>query len=205
MRYTAGLTTKISGRTLDVSIPFPQGARYQAWTKKEPVGVVAGIVPWNFPLMIGMWKVMPALAAGCSIVIKPSETTPLTLLRVAELATLAGIPDGVFNVVTGSAGAVGGELTSNPLVRKLSFTGSTEVGRVLMRQCAESIKKLSLELGGNRRLSSLTMPTSIKPSRGRWRRSSATPGKPASALTASIFIAPSTTNSAISSWPASPP
>lgn len=83
MRYTAGLTTKISGRTLDVSIPFPQGARYQAWTKKEPVGVVAGIVPWNFPLMIGMWKVMPALAAGCSIVIKPSETTPLTLLRVA--------------------------------------------------------------------------------------------------------------------------
>ena len=87
MRYTAGLTTKISGRTLDVSIPFPQGARYQAWTKKEPVGVVAGIVPWNFPLMIGMWKVMPALAAGCSIVIKPSETTPLTLLRVAELAT----------------------------------------------------------------------------------------------------------------------
>ncbi len=90
MRYTAGLTTKISGRTLDVSIPFPQGARYQAWTKKEPVGVVAGIVPWNFPLMIGMWKVMPALAAGCSIVIKPSETTPLTLLRVAELATQAG-------------------------------------------------------------------------------------------------------------------
>ncbi|HCI3132561.1 TPA: aldehyde dehydrogenase family protein [Klebsiella pneumoniae] len=84
MRYTAGLTTKISGRTLDVSIPFPQGARYQAWTKKEPVGVVAGIVPWNFPLMIGMWKVMPALAAGCSIVIKPSETTPLTLLRVAD-------------------------------------------------------------------------------------------------------------------------
>ena len=87
MRYTAGLTTKISGRTLDVSIPFPQGARYQAWTKKEPVGVVAGIVPWNFPLMIGMWKVMPALAAGCSIVIKPSETTPLTLLRVASLLT----------------------------------------------------------------------------------------------------------------------
>ena len=149
MRYTAGLTTKISGRTLDVSIPFPQGARYQAWTKKEPVGVVAGIVPWNFPLMIGMWKVMPALAAGCSIVIKPSETTPLTLLRVAELATQAGIPDGVFNVVTGSAGAVGGELTSNPLVRKLSFTGSTEIGRQLMEQCAKDIKKVSLELGGN--------------------------------------------------------
>ena len=103
MRYTAGLTTKIAGKTLDLSIPLPQGARYQAWTRKEPVGVVAGIVPWNFPLMIGMWKVMPALAAGCSIVIKPSETTPLTMLRVAELASEAGIPDGVFNVVTGSA------------------------------------------------------------------------------------------------------
>ncbi|VFS57311.1 Phenylacetaldehyde dehydrogenase [Kluyvera cryocrescens] len=114
MRYTAGLTTKISGRTLDVSIPFPQGARYQAWTKKEPVGVVAGIVPWNFPLMIGMWKVMPALAAGCSIVIKPSETTPLTLLRVAELATEAGIPDGIFNVVTGSGAECGAALTSHP-------------------------------------------------------------------------------------------
>ncbi|SQC93547.1 Phenylacetaldehyde dehydrogenase [Cedecea neteri] len=86
MRYTAGLTTKISGQTLDVSIPMPEGARYQAWTRKEPVGVVAGIVPWNFPLLIGMWKVMPALAAGCSIVVKPSETTPLTLLRMAELA-----------------------------------------------------------------------------------------------------------------------
>ncbi|HBV5179572.1 TPA: aldehyde dehydrogenase family protein, partial [Klebsiella pneumoniae] len=113
MRYTAGLTTKISGRTLDVSIPFPQGARYQAWTKKEPVGVVAGIVPWNFPLMIGMWKVMPALAAGCSIVIKPSETTPLTLLRVAALATQAGIPDGVFNVVTGSGAGCGAALTAH--------------------------------------------------------------------------------------------
>ncbi|MBZ4261265.1 aldehyde dehydrogenase family protein, partial [Mycobacterium tuberculosis] len=93
--------------------------------------------------------VMPALAAGCSIGIKPSETTPLTLLRVAELATQAGVPDGVFNVVTGSAGAVGGELTSNPLVRKLSFTGSTEIGRQLMEQCAKDIKKVSLELGGN--------------------------------------------------------
>lgn len=106
MRYTAGLTTKIAGKTLDLSIPLPQGARYQAWTRKEPVGVVAGIVPWNFPLMIGMWKVMPALAAGCSIVIKPSETTPLTLLRVAELASEAGIPEGVFNVVTAVAPSV---------------------------------------------------------------------------------------------------
>ena len=89
MRYTAGLATKITGQTLDVSIPMPPGAKYQVYTRKEPIGVVAGIVPWNFPLMIGMWKVMPALAAGCSIVIKPSETTPLTLLRMAELASEA--------------------------------------------------------------------------------------------------------------------
>ncbi len=148
MRYTAGLTTKISGRTLDVSIPFPQGARYQAWTKKEPVGVVAGIVPWNFPLMIGMWKVMPALAAGCSIVIKPSETTPLTLLRVAELATEAGVPDGVFNVVTGSGAGCGAALTSHPQVAKVSFTGSTATGKQIARVAADRLTRVTLELGG---------------------------------------------------------
>ena len=148
MRYTAGLTTKISGRTLDVSIPFPQGARYQAWTRKEPVGVVAGIVPWNFPLMIGMWKVMPALAAGCSIVIKPSETTPLTLLRVAELATEAGIPDGVFNVVTGSGAGCGSALTSHPQVAKVSFTGSTATGKHIARVAADRLTRVTLELGG---------------------------------------------------------
>ena len=148
MRYTAGLTTKISGRTLDVSIPFPQGARYQAWTKKEPVGVVAGIVPWNFPLMIGMWKVMPALAAGCSIVIKPSETTPLTLLRVAELASEAGIPDGVFNVVTGSGAVCGAALTSHPHIAKVSFTGSTATGKQIARAAADTLTGVTLELGG---------------------------------------------------------
>ena len=148
MRYTAGLTTKISGRTLDVSIPFPPGARYQAWTKKEPVGVVAGIVPWNFPLMIGMWKVMPALAAGCSIVIKPSETTPLTLLRVAELATEAGVPDGVFNVVTGSGTGCGAALTSHPHVAKVSFTGSTATGKQIARVAADRLTRVTLELGG---------------------------------------------------------
>ncbi|EMA2835609.1 aldehyde dehydrogenase family protein [Escherichia coli] len=113
MRYTAGLTTKIVGKTLDLSIPLPQGARYQAWTRKEPVGVVAGIVPWNFPLMIGMWKVMPALAAGCSIVIKPSETTPLTMLRVAELASEAGIPDTAADHLTRVTLELGGK---NPAI-----------------------------------------------------------------------------------------
>lgn len=148
MRYTAGLTTKISGRTLDVSIPMPEGARYQAWTRKAPVGVVAGIVPWNFPLLIGMWKVMPALAAGCSIVVKPSETTPLTLLRMAELASEAGVPDGVFNVVTGSGAGCGRALTAHPLIAKVSFTGSTATGKGIARAAADRLTRVTLELGG---------------------------------------------------------
>lgn len=148
MRYTAGLTTKISGKTLDLSIPMPQGARYQAWTRKEPIGVVVGIVPWNFPLLIGMWKVMPALAAGCSIVIKPSETTPLTLLRVAELASEAGIPDGVFNVVTGSGAVCGAALTNHPHIAKVSFTGSTATGKQIARAAADRLMGVTLELGG---------------------------------------------------------
>ena len=148
MRYTAGLTTKITGQTLDVSIPIPPGAKYQAYTRKEPIGVVAGIVPWNFPLMIAMWKVMPALAAGCSIVIKPSETTPLTVLRMAELATEAGIPPGVFNVVTGKGTGCGKALTEHPLVAKVSFTGSTPVGKGIARAAADRLTRVTLELGG---------------------------------------------------------
>ncbi len=159
MRYTAGLTTKIAGKTLDLSIPLPQGARYQAWTRKEPVGVVAGIVPWNFPLMIGMWKVMPALAAGCSIVIKPSETTPLTMLRVAELASEAGIPDGVFNVVTGSGAVCGAALTSHPHIAKVSFTGSTATGKQIARAAADTLTGVTPELGAKTRLSYSKMRT----------------------------------------------
>ena len=115
---------------------------------REPVGVIAAIVPWNFPLMIGMWKVMPALAAGCSIVIKPSETTPLTMLRVAELASEAGIPDGVFNVVTGSGAVCGAALTSHPHVAKISFTGSTATGKGIARTAADRLTRVTLELGG---------------------------------------------------------
>ncbi len=148
MRYTAGLTTKIVGQTLDVSIPMPPGAKYQVYTRKEPIGVVAGIVPWNFPLLIGMWKVMPALAAGCSIVIKPSETTPLTLLRMAELATEAGVPPGVFNVVTGQGAVCGKALTEHPLIAKVSFTGSTPVGKGIARAAADRLTRVTLELGG---------------------------------------------------------
>jgi len=116
---------------------------------KQPVGVVAAITPWNFPNAMITRKAGAALAAGCTIVIKPATATPYSALALAELAEEAGIPAGVLNVVTGSSGTVGGELTSNPLVRKLSFTGSTSVGKLLMEQCAGTMKKVSMELGGN--------------------------------------------------------
>ncbi len=116
---------------------------------KEPIGVCAAITPWNFPAAMITRKAGPALAAGCTMVVKPAESTPLSALALAELANRAGIPAGVFSVVTGDARAIGGEFCGNPTVRKLSFTGSTEVGRILMAQCAPTIKKLSLELGGN--------------------------------------------------------
>ena len=116
---------------------------------KQPVGVVACITPWNFPLAMITRKAAPALAAGCTVVIKPAEQTPFSALALAELAERAGVPKGVFNVITGNPIEIGAELTSNPTVRKLSFTGSTEVGKILMAQCAGTIKKLSLELGGN--------------------------------------------------------
>jgi succinate-semialdehyde dehydrogenase/glutarate-semialdehyde dehydrogenase len=116
---------------------------------KQPIGVVACITPWNFPLAMITRKAGPALAAGCTVVIKPAAQTPFSALALAELAERAGVPKGVLNVITGPAKEIGAELTSNPMVRKLSFTGSTEVGKVLMAQCAGTIKKLSLELGGN--------------------------------------------------------
>lgn len=132
-------------------IPSP-AADKRLMVLKQPIGVCAAITPWNFPAAMITRKVAPALAAGCPVVIKPAEQTPLTALALAELARRAGFPAGVINVVTGSANAaplIGGELTANPIVRKLSFTGSTEVGRLLMAQCAPTVKKLSLELGGN--------------------------------------------------------
>ena len=116
---------------------------------KEPIGVCAAVTPWNFPAAMITRKVGPALAAGCPMVLKPALATPFSALALAALAERAGVPPGVFSVLTGSAGAIGKEMTSNPTVRKLSFTGSTEVGRTLMQQCAPTLKKLSLELGGN--------------------------------------------------------
>ena len=116
---------------------------------KQPIGVVASITPWNFPAAMITRKCAPALAAGCPVVIRPASQTPFTALALAELADRAGIPPGVVNVVTGPSGPMGAELTSNPIVRKLSFTGSTAVGKLLMSQCAATVKKVSLELGGN--------------------------------------------------------
>ena len=116
---------------------------------KQPIGVVAAITPWNFPAAMITRKCAPALAVGCPVVAKPATQTPYSALALAVLAERAGVPKGVFNVVTGSASAIGGELTSNPTVRKLSFTGSTEIGKLLMEQCAGTVKKVSMELGGN--------------------------------------------------------
>jgi succinate-semialdehyde dehydrogenase/glutarate-semialdehyde dehydrogenase len=116
---------------------------------KEPIGVCAAITPWNFPAAMITRKCGPALAAGCTMVVKPATATPYSALALAELAHRAGVPAGVFSVVTGSSGAIGGEMTSNPTVRKLTFTGSTEIGKLLMEQCAGTVKKTSMELGGN--------------------------------------------------------
>ncbi len=116
---------------------------------KEPIGVVAAITPWNFPAAMITRKAGPALAAGCTVVLKPASATPFSALALAELGEQAGLPAGVFNVITGDSSAIGKELTTNPMVRKVSFTGSTEVGKQLMAQCASTVKKVSLELGGN--------------------------------------------------------
>ncbi|MBN3819857.1 NADP-dependent succinate-semialdehyde dehydrogenase [Paraburkholderia sp. Se-20369] len=130
------------------TIPTPASDKRIVVTK-EPVGVCAAITPWNFPAAMITRKVGPALAAGCPIVVKPAEATPFSALAMAVLAERAGVPAGVFSVVTGDPKAIGGELTSSPIVRKLSFTGSTAIGRLLMAQCAPTVKKVSLELGGN--------------------------------------------------------
>jgi phenylacetaldehyde dehydrogenase len=147
VRYAAGLTTKIEGRTVELSLP-PSPDRYTAFTRREPVGVVAGIAPWNFPMSIGSWKFAPALAAGCSVVLKPSEFTPLSALWLAELAMEAGLPEDVFNVVTGRGAIAGNALVSHGLIRKITFTGSTATGKAIGRLAIENMVPVGLELGG---------------------------------------------------------
>ncbi len=148
LRYFAGWATKINGQTIQPSIPSMQGEKYTAFTLRQPIGVVAGIVPWNFSLMIGVWKIGSALTTGCTIVLKPSEFASLSLLRLAELAIEAGIPAGVINVVTGK-GETGQYLIESPLVKKVSFTGSVPTGIAIGKLAMSSdLTRVSLELGG---------------------------------------------------------
>jgi len=147
LRYMAGWATKIEGSSLDVSFAFPPGTKYKAITKKQPVGVVGAIVPWNFPMLMAIWKIAPALACGCTVVLKPAEETPLSALRLAELALEAGFPSGILNVITGD-GTAGAALVRHPGVNKITFTGSTEVGKLIGAQCGSDIRRVALELGG---------------------------------------------------------
>lgn len=149
LRYYAGWATKIQGRTMSLSLPSGAGEKYTGYTLREPVGVMAGIVPWNFSIMIAVWKFGAALTCGCTAVIKPSEFTPLTMLRVAELAVEAGIPPGVLNVVNGSGRVVGPKLIEHPSIAKVSFTGSVPTGiGVGVGAMQAGLKRVTLELGG---------------------------------------------------------
>jgi len=147
-RYMAGWATKIEGNTIPISVPYTPGARYLAYTLREPVGVVGQIIPWNFPLLMAAWKLGPALATGNTVVLKPAEQTPLTALRLGELIQEAGFPDGVVNIVPGYGETAGAALAAHPDVDKVAFTGSTEVGKLILQAAAGNLKKVSLELGG---------------------------------------------------------
>jgi phenylacetaldehyde dehydrogenase len=147
-RYMAGWATKIEGNTIPISVPYTPGAKYLAYTLREPVGVVGQIIPWNFPLLMAAWKLGPALATGCTVVIKPAEQTPLSCLLLGELVQEAGIPDGVVNIVPGYGETAGAALAAHPDVDKVAFTGSTEVGKLILQAAAGNLKKVSLELGG---------------------------------------------------------
>jgi len=143
-RYMAGWATKIEGNTIPISVP----GNYFAYTLREPIGVVGQIIPWNFPLLMAAWKLAPALAAGCTIILKPAEQTPLSALRLGELIQEAGIPDGVVNIVPGYGETAGAALAAHPTVDKVAFTGSTEVGKLIVQAAAGDLKKVTLELGG---------------------------------------------------------
>jgi phenylacetaldehyde dehydrogenase len=147
-RYMAGWATKIEGNTIPLSVPYTPGVKYLAYTLREPVGVVGQIIPWNFPLLMAAWKLGPALACGCTVVLKPAEQTPLTCLRLGELIQEAGFPDGVVNIVPGFGETAGAALAAHPDVDKVAFTGSTEVGKLIVKAAAGNLKKVSLELGG---------------------------------------------------------
>lgn len=147
-RYMAGWATKIEGNTIPISVPYAPDSRFHAFTLREPIGVVGQIIPWNFPLLMAAWKLGPALATGCTVVLKPAEQTPLSALRLGELICEAGFPDGVVNVVPGFGETAGAALAAHPGVDKIAFTGSTEVGKLIVRAAANDLRKVTLELGG---------------------------------------------------------
>ena len=146
--YMAGWATKLEGNTIPISVPYAPGARHHAYTLREPVGVVGQIIPWNFPLLMAAWKLGPALATGCCVVLKPAEQTPLSALRLGEILLEAGLPEGVVNIVPGYGETAGGALAAHDGVDKVAFTGSTEVGKIIVKAAAGNLKKVSLELGG---------------------------------------------------------
>ncbi|MBZ5655749.1 MAG: aldehyde dehydrogenase family protein [Acidobacteriia bacterium] len=147
-RYMAGWATKLEGTTIPISVPYTPGAQYLAYTLREPVGVIGQIIPWNFPLLMAAWKLGPALASGCTVVLKPAEQTPLSALRLGELILEAGFPDGVVNIVPGYGETAGAALAAHDAVDKVAFTGSTEVGKLIVHAATGNLKKVSLELGG---------------------------------------------------------
>jgi phenylacetaldehyde dehydrogenase len=146
--YMAGFATKIYGQTFPISVPYAAGAQFHAYTLKEPIGVVGQIIPWNFPLLMAAWKVGPALATGCTIILKPAEQTPLSALRLAEITQEAGLPDGVLNVITGLGETAGAAIAAHPGIDKVAFTGSTEVGKLIVQAASNDLKRVTLELGG---------------------------------------------------------
>ena len=148
LRYMAGWATKIEGSSVEVSLPLMPDDQFHSFIRREAVGVVGAIVAWNFPLLLACWKLGPALATGCTLVLKPADETPLSALKLAELVQEAGYPDGVFNVVTGTGITAGSALTRNPLVDKLTFTGSTAVGKEIGKIAMDSMTRVTLELGG---------------------------------------------------------
>ncbi|MGH8552768.1 MAG: aldehyde dehydrogenase family protein, partial [Methylococcales bacterium] len=140
--------TKIHGKNLSFGCLYTPGVQYHSYTRPEPIGVVGQIIPWNFPLLMAAWKLSPALATGCTVVLKVAEETPLTALRLGELLQEAGLPNGVVNIVTGFGETAGAALAAHPGVNKVAFTGSTEVGKLIVKAAANDLKKVSLELGG---------------------------------------------------------
>ncbi len=147
-QYMAGWATKLNGDSITPSVPYAPGAEWHAYSRREPVGVCGQIIPWNFPLLMAAWKLGPALATGNTIVMKPAEETPLSALKLAEIMQEAGVPDGVVNMITGFGETAGAPLAAHPDVDKIAFTGSTEVGRLILEGANVNLKKVTLELGG---------------------------------------------------------